>query len=138
MSYGAAAALQAAVYQRLRGSAALGALIGDAIHDAVPEGPPVGTWVALGPEDVKDAGDMTAQAAEHEFSVSVVTDLPGFQRAKVVAVAVSDALVGAPLLLARGRLTGLQFLRAKARRVEAGEARRIDLTFRARIDFQEG
>lgn len=138
MSYGAAAALQAAVYQRLRASATLSTLIGTAIYDAVPEGTPVGTWVALGPEDVRNVGDITAPAAEHEFSVSVVTDLPGFQRAKAVAVAVSDALVDAPLTLARGRLTGLQFLRAKARRVEAGEARRIDLTFRARIDFQEG
>lgn len=138
MSYAAAAALQAAVYQRLRGAAALGALVGDGIHDAVPEGVPGGTWVAIGPEDVKDASDMTGDGAEHEFAVSVVTDQPGFQAAKAVAAAVSDALVDAPLLLARGRLVGLHFVRAKARRVEAGEARRIDLIFRARIDFLEG
>lgn len=138
MSYGAAAALQAAVFQRLTASAALNELIGGAIYDAVPSGTPGGTWVAIGPEDVKDAADQSAGGAIHDFSVSVVTDQPGFQTAKAVAATISDSLVDAPLLLARGRLVGLWFLRAKARRVEAGEARRIELTFRARIDFQEG
>lgn len=138
MSYAAAAALQAAVYQRLRGSAPLAALVGDGIYDAVPEGTPGGTWIAIGPEDVKDASDMTSEGAEHEFTVSVVTDQAGFQAAKAVAAAVSDTLIDAPLLLTRGRLVGLQFLRAKARRVEAGESRRIDMSFRARIDFLEG
>lgn len=138
MSYAAAAALQAAVYQQLCEDAALAALVGTAIYDAVPPGTPGGTWVALGPEDVRDSGDLTADAAVHDFSVSVVTDQSGFQTAKAVAAAVSGALVDAPLALTQGRLVGLSFLRASARRVEAGEARRIDLIFRARIDFQEG
>lgn len=135
MSYAAASALQAAVYQRLKASGELAALVGESIYDAVPPGTPGGTWVAIGPEDVADASDQTGDGATHDFSVSVVTDQAGFQAAKAVATVISDALVHAPLLMARGRLVGLWFVRAKARRVKAGEARRIDLTFRARIDF---
>ncbi|MDP3862577.1 MAG: DUF3168 domain-containing protein [Phaeovulum sp.] len=134
MSYAIAEALQAAVYQRLRASSELDALIGDAIFDAVPPGTQAGTYVSLGPEDVRDASDATGAGAEHDFVVSVITDAAGFQTAKAVAAAVSDALVGASLLLSRGRLVGLWFLRARARRVEAGETRRIDLSFRARVE----
>ncbi|MBW6505579.1 MAG: DUF3168 domain-containing protein [Rhodobacteraceae bacterium] len=134
MSYAAASALQAAVYQRLRASDALDALVGDAIYDAAPPGPMSGTYVSLGPEDARDASDATGAGAEHDFVVSVVTDAAGFQTAKAVAAAVSDALVDAALMLARGRLVGLWFLRARARRVDAGATRRIDLTFRARVE----
>ncbi len=135
MSYATAAALQAAVYQRLRASSALYALVGDAIYDAVPPGTVTGTFVSLGPEDVRDASDATGGGAEHDFVVSVITDAAGFQAAKTVAAAVSDALADASLVLARGHLVGLWFLRARARRVETGETRRIDLTFRARVEF---
>jgi hypothetical protein len=134
MSYATAAALQAAIYQRLRASSALDALVGDAIYDAVPPGTVTGTYVSIGPEDVRDASDATGDGAEHDFAVSVLTDMAGFQAAKAVAAAVSDELVGATLVLARGHLVGLWFLRARARRVETGEMRRIDLTFRARVE----
>lgn len=133
MSYGAAAALQAAIYQRLTADTVLDGLVNGAIHDAVPPGNPVGTYVSIGPEVVKDASSQTERGAEHEFSVSVVTDAQGFQNAKAVAAAVSDALTGATLVLARGHLVGLWFLRARARRVEDADVRRIDLFFRARI-----
>ncbi len=135
MSYGASAALQAAVYQRLRGSVTLDGLVGDAIYDAVPAGPVPKTFVSIGPEEVRDRSDKTGDGAEHDLTVSVVTDAAGFQTAKTIAVAVSDALVGAPLILARGRLVDLWFLRARARRVGAADRRRIDLTFRARVDL---
>lgn len=134
MSYGVAAALQAAIYQRLMADTALDALVGSAIHDAVPPGTPVGTYVSIGPEVVRDASTQTERGAFHEFSVSVVTDEAGFQNAKSVAAAVSDALTGATLILARGRLVGLWFLRARARRVEEADVRRIDLFFRARVE----
>lgn len=134
MSYGVAAALQAAVYQRLITDVAVDTLIGDAIYDAVPPGTVTGTYVSIGPEDVRDASDKTGRGAFHDFTVSVVTDEAGFQAAKAVAAAVSDALVGAQLLLLRGRLVGLWFVRARAARVESGEKRRIDLLFRARVE----
>jgi Protein of unknown function (DUF3168) len=134
MSYSIGAALQAAVYQRLQGDSALGALIAGAVYDSVPPGTVTGTYVSLGPEDVRDASDQVGRGAVHEFTVSVVTDQAGFQNAKDVAAAVSDALDGASLTLSRGRLVGLWFLSARARRVEKADIRRIDLTFRARVE----
>lgn len=136
MSYGAAAALQAAVYQRLTADTALNALVGAAIHDSMPPGAATGTYVSIGPEDARDASSQTSRAASHEFVVSVVTDEPGFGSAKIIGAAVSDALTGATLVLGRGHLVGLWFLRARARRVDAGNIRRIDLTFRAQVEDQ--
>lgn len=138
MSYAATAALQSAVYQVLRDSAALADLVGDAIYDAMPVAAPAGTYVALGPEEVKDAGDMTAAGANHDFVVSVLSgsdEANGFSAVKEVAVAVSDALEAAEIVLDRGHLAGLWFLRARARRAEKGAGRRVDMTFRARIDL---
>ncbi len=47
---------------------------------------------------------------------------------------ISDALVDATLVLARGKLIGLRFVKAKARRVDTASTRRIDITFRARVE----
>ncbi len=131
MSYGAAAALQAAVYQHLAGAAPLA---GVAIYDAVPPGP-AGTFVLIGPEEARDASDKSGAGAEHLLSVSVISDGSGFLSAKGIAAAISDALTGASLALARGRLVSLIFQRATARRIDEGETRRIDLIFRARIEL---
>lgn len=133
MSYGVAAALQAAVYEALSGDAALVALVGDAVFDAPPAGPLPGTYVTLGPELTRDRSDQTGHGALHRITVSVVTDGAGFQAAKDVAAAVSDVLVDADLPLARGRLIYLNFERALARREGSGARRRIDLWFRARV-----
>lgn len=134
MSYGVAAALQTAIYQRLAGDVALAALVGTAIYDALPTGilPPL--YVALGAETARDRSDQTGRGAEHEFTVSVLTDAAGFASAKAAAAAVSDALVDAPLVLTRGRLVYLNFWRAQAARVGSGDQRQINLTFRARVE----
>ncbi|MDE3078985.1 MAG: DUF3168 domain-containing protein [Paracoccaceae bacterium] len=134
MSYAVAEALQAAVFGRLVGDAGLGALVGTAVYDAIPPGAGTGTFVLIGPEEVRDASDKTGDGAEHRFTVSVVTDAMGFQEAKAAAVAVSDALVGADLSLRRGRLVSLGFVRALAKRGTNGAGRRIDLVFRARVE----
>lgn len=131
MSYGAAVALQAAVYQHLTASPVLA---GVAVHDAVPPGP-AGTFVLVGPEEVLDASDKTGAGAEHRLVVSVISDSAGFLAAKTIAAAISDSLGGAGLTLARGRLVSMSFQRASARRIDEGEVRRIDLTFRARIEL---
>ncbi|WJS86200.1 DUF3168 domain-containing protein [Paracoccus sp. TOH] len=138
MSYLGTAALQAEVYRVLRADAALRALVGDAIFDAMPVAAPAGTYVSLGPEEVRDAGDMTAAGAVHDFVVSVLSAAEaagGFGAVKAAAVAVSEALETAEMQLSRGHLAGLWFLRARARRAENGAGRRVDLTFRARIDL---
>ncbi len=138
MSYGAGSALQAAVYQVLRADPALAALVGDGIHDAMPVAAGSGVQVVLGPEEVRDAGDMTGAGAAHDFVVSVLSgqdEAAGFAAVKAAAAAVSDALETAAFTLERGHLVAMWFLRARARRTENGAGRRVDLTFRARIDL---
>lgn len=134
MSYGVSAALQQAVFQRLQGDATLNSLVGSSIFDAAPSGTVPTTYVSLGPEDVSDASDKTGAGAVHEFTVSVVTESAGFSAAKNVAAAISDTLVDAPLALSRGTLISLRFLKARAKRVQDGDIRRIDLRFRARVE----
>lgn len=135
MSYGVAAALQSAVYQRLLADAEVNALVGAAVYDALPAGDLPETYVSIGPEEVRDRSDKDGAGALHRFAVSVVTERAGFGGAKTVAAAVSDALVNADLSLGRGRLVGLWFERAVARRAgKAGRVRRIDLRFRARVE----
>ncbi len=131
MSYASGAALQAAIWQRLTEDPALA---GVAVVDALPRGAGRGTFVLLGPEEVTAAADATGPGAEHRLTLSVISDATGFRAVKEVAVAVGDALEGAELALARGRLVSLRFLRAVARRLDEGAVRRIDLTFRARIE----
>ena len=134
MSYGVAVALQAAVYQKLVADAPLGALVGSAIYDAVPSGSLPETYVTLGAEDVRDRSDKTGGGALHVFTVSVISTAAGYEDAKLAAAAISDALVDADLSLSRGELVFLRFARARARQVQSGDTRRIDLTFRARVD----
>lgn len=131
MSYGAGAALQAAVWARLT---AWPGLAGVPVVDQLPKGGGRGTFVLIGPEQVVDAGDASGPGAEHRFTVSVITDAAGFREAKEVAVEVSDALAGGGLVLSRGRVVALAFQRAVARRLAEGAARRVDLTFVARLE----
>lgn len=131
MSYGSAAALQAAIWQRLSTQTAL---TGIPIVDALPKGDGRGTFVLIGPEEAVDASDKSGGGAEHRMTISVISDATGFKGAKEVAAAVSDALVDAQLALVRGRLVYLRFLRAAARRLDDGASRRIDLVFRARVE----
>jgi len=132
MSYGMTAELQAAVFATLQGDAALEAVVGGAIYDALPDGAVPALFVSLGPEKVRDASDKIAGAALHDFSVSVISDAAGFQSAKQAAAAVSDAVLGAELALGRGQVARLSFLKARAVKNTAG--RRIDIWFRALLD----
>ena len=135
MSYGEGDALQAAVYQKLSSDPEIQSLVGSAVYDALPSGTIPQTYIALGEEDVRDRSDVTGHGAIHRFRVSVVTEASGYAGAKAAAAAISDTLVDADLTLSRGRLVGLWFERATARRSgTAGSARRIDLRFRARVE----
>lgn len=132
MSYAAAAALQVAIYDRLTG---FGALAGVPVHDAVPPGTAPETFVLIGPETVNDRSDKSGGGADHLLSVAVISRAGGFRSAKVIAGGVSEALVGAGLVLTTGRLVHMAFVRAQARRLGEGDTRRIDLTFRARVEL---
>ena len=134
MSYGTAGALQGAIYQALQADAGLTALIGDKVYDEMPPGPIEGTYVSLGDGEVRDISDQTGGIADHRFTLSVVSDAEGYAPAKAAAIAATDALLPAALTLTRGRVVSLTFQRARARRVRAGQVRRIDLIFRAIVE----
>lgn len=134
MTYAVSAALQAAVFGALNGDAGLSNLVGGAVFDAEPAGTLPDIYVTLGAENVRARSDGTGHGAIHEFVISVVTEAAGFTTAKQAAVAVCDVLIDADLVLDRGALVSCRFIKAKAARVENGTARRIDLSFRARVD----
>jgi len=133
MSYAMSSALQAAVYGALVGDGTLQALVGNAVYDAVPSGALPDLYVRLGSETAQDASDGSGAGAVHLFTVSVITTSPGFTSAKQVAAAISDVLHDADLVLTRGRVVSMQFVRAKATRIDTVSARQIDLRFRARV-----
>lgn len=134
MTYGVSAALQTAVFGALSGDTDLSNLVGGAIFDAEPAGLLPEIYVTLGAETVRAQSDASGGGAVHEFVISVVTDAAGFSMAKQAAVSICDVLIDADLELSRGRLVSCRFAKAKAARVENGTARRIDLSFRARVD----
>lgn len=132
MSYQAAAALQTAVFDALTAATSLA---GISIVDAMPPGTSPGTFVLIGPEVAVDQSDGSGPGAEHRFAVSVISDASGFMTAKTVAAAVSEALLAGGMVLASGHLVSVSFQRAVARRLDEGAVRRIDLTFRARVEI---
>lgn len=132
MSYGATAALQAAVFGALSEDSAVSTLSGGAIYDALPPGPVPDLYVSLGPERVRDRSDKTGDGALFDFPIIVTSEGAGFQTAKTLAAAISDALDRADLTLSRGHLVHMTFLRARARRV--GRGREIEIWFRAVVD----
>lgn len=134
MSYAVSAPLQAAMYQAMIADAGIVAAVGTHVYDALPSGTLPDLYITLGPESVRGRSDKTGQGALHEMTISVITNGAGFSEAKEAAGAVTDALNGADLTLTRGQLVWLDFIRARARRAETGDIRRIDLIFRARVD----
>ena len=136
MSYGASAALQAAIHERLAADAGVFAAVGDAIHDAVPPGPLPPLFLSLGTEEASARGDGGGGVTRHRLTVSVISEAAGFRQAKLAAAAVCDALEGAvpALELERGRIVSLRFERAQAARTSGNRRRRIDLRFVALVD----
>jgi Protein of unknown function (DUF3168) len=141
VSYALSAGLQARIYQRLAGDAALAALVGDAVYDAPPEraapDEAAPDYVSLGEETVRANDTKTSQGALHDFTVTVHSARDGFDRAKRIAAAVCACLVDAPLPLEGGRLVALRFLRAAAERGRAPEKRTVSLRFRAVVDLDD-
>ncbi len=134
MSYGVSAALQSAVYDALADDTALSAVVGGAVFDAAPAGAVPETYVTLGPEDVSTRADSAGDVTSHRLIVSVVGTNAGFAALKTAAAAVTDALHGAALPLARGRLVDLAFHKARARKSDGNAVRRVDLWFRAIVE----
>jgi len=126
-------ALQTAVFDRLSSDAALGAIVGVHVYDAVPAGPVPALYVLIGEESVKDASDQSGAGAIHDISISVMSTANSFLVLKQAAAAIWQALDSAHLTPARGRIIGLWFRTSQAKRSNAGQ-RKIDLKFRARLE----
>lgn len=133
MTYALSASLQTAVFGLLQDNMQLGLMVDGNIFDNPPSGPLPAMYVALGPERVRDASDGSDSGAWHEFVISVVSENSGFLGAKQAAGLVCDSLQDAQVALTRGRLIGMWFRKATAKRETDGR-RRIDLTFRARVE----
>ena len=134
MSYAVSAALQAGIFQTLSADPDVTGIVGSDIYDALPSGTLPDLYVSLGLDEATDASDKTGRGAWHRFTVSVVSNSPGFALAKDLAVTICDALIGAQPTLSRGRIVGLYFDRATAKRRDADGGRQIDLRFKARIE----
>lgn len=129
MSAAASLALQTAVHGRLSSALTVPVL------DALPSGTSPETYVLIGPEEIRDASDKSGAGADHRFLVSVVSRAAGFAAAKAVAAAVSQSLLSGGIVLGGARLVAVWFQAARAVRLENGALRRIDLTFRARVEI---
>ena len=134
MSYVIAPALQSAIFQHLAADSALAARLGGALYDAIPPATPPATYALIGVEEVFDRSDKTGNGAEHRLTISVVTNASGFLAAKQAAARICELLDAPNLALSRGRLVGMWFDRAEARKIEGDQTRRIDLRFRARVE----
>ncbi|MEO0681859.1 MAG: DUF3168 domain-containing protein [Pseudomonadota bacterium] len=137
MSYAASAALQAAVFQALDGSAALAALAPGGVHDAAPhaQGPEAapGLRISLGEERVSNWSAQGLAGSMHDLEVIVHGPEQSFAAAKAAAGAVSDALLGPLPALAAGRVATADFRGARARRDRDG-GRRVEIRFRFRVE----
>lgn len=130
MSYRGAALVQKAIHARLTAT-----LPDVAVVDAVPPGAMPKTYVLIGAEEVRDASDKTGRGAEHRVTVSVVSGATGFLAAKEMAARVTVALEDAPFAAGAVRVVSARFLRAAARRIDGGALRRVDMTFRLRVEL---
>jgi hypothetical protein len=134
MTYALGASLQTALFAHLSADPALQTALSGAIYDAIPPRTHPATYALIGVEDALDRSDQSARGAEHRLTISVVTNDAGFLAAKTIAAAICDRLDQALPPLSRGRLVGLWFDRADARKLDGARTRRIDLRFRARVE----
>lgn len=134
MSYHSAAALQQALFDTLAGDTELAVLLPGGLHDAPVPGTPQGTYGVIGVEDVIDRSDVSGPGAEHRVVIAVVSDAAGFLTAKAAAARISQVLPDTQPVLAVGRVVAIWFHQARARRVDGGTVRRIDLSFRVRVE----
>ena len=134
MSYQSAVALQQALFDTLTGDAVLTGLLPGGVHDAPPPGTPQGTYGVIGVEEAIDRSDISGPGSEHRVAIAIVSDAPGFMVAKNAAARIGQLLPDTQPALSTGRIVAIWFHQARARRVEGGAVRRIDLTFRVRVE----
>ena len=135
MTYALAWPLQQAVHARLAADPGVAAMLGDRIHDAAPETRRLSQiYAVIGDEAVEDWSTATDRGAEHVIRLAVHAPRAGFATAKQAAAAISDALIGTPLTLARGHVVCIGFVDAETARSEDDALRSIVLRFRVLIE----
>ncbi len=101
------------------------------VWDAPPAGARPEMWVHVGEEEVRASDDASASGAEHMIKLWIESVPGSYAAAKGVARAILVALE-APLGVPG--LVSVEFRRSRARQV--GGRRRIEMIFRARMDFE--
>jgi hypothetical protein len=115
-----AAALRAAIRAALAADTPLTSLLGGPkIYDEPPRDAAL-PYVTLGADLVADASTATEPGDEHALTLHVWSRQGGHREAHLIAGAVLDALVDAPLSLAGHRLANLRFVVADVRREADG------------------
>ena len=122
-------AVQAFIYDRLSGDAALTALVGTAIYDTAPTDSPPDISVLIGAEEVLDASDKTGSADLHRAEIEIIARTSGFAAAKDVALAVRKSLDNASGIAGSGSITRVQFRRAQSLRDTTDGLRRVRMRF---------
>lgn len=122
--------LQKAIHAALSGDAALTALVGAGIHDAVPREAAF-PYVTIGDAQIRDWSTATESGAEHLLTLHVWSRHEGKREAYAVADAVRAALDGAMLTLESHRLVNLRHQYSELKPDPDGETRHGVLRFRA-------
>ena len=138
MSYGAAFALQEAIFSALTSAPAVTDLVGANVFDApahadAPDGT-AGPYVTIGDERVEDWSARGLRGAAHDVEISVHAAEAGFTEAKRIAAAISQTLEAGLPALSAGRVVTAAFRGARTRRLRDGR-RRIELRFRFRVEL---
>lgn len=115
-----AVSLRAAIRDALVNDSPLVALLGgEKIYDEPPRDAAL-PYVTLGEDVIADASTSTEPGGEHALTLHVWSRQGGHREAHVIAGAVLEALVDAPLALDGHHLANLRFLVADVRREANG------------------
>jgi hypothetical protein len=131
---GAAAALQAAVFEVLSADATLAALLGGAkVVDGAPRNEEA-PYVHLGEATERDWSTATEAGSEVTFAVVAWSREPGRKQALMIAERVVAMLHDAALVLDGHRMVNLRHLSTETAREEKARGRRAVARFRARVE----
>jgi len=115
-----AVSLRAAICDALRNDSPLTALLGgEKIYDEPPRGAAL-PYVTLDEDVISDGSTATEEGDEHALTLHVWSRQGGHREAHVIAGAVLEALVDAPLSLDGHHLANLRFVVADVRREADG------------------
>lgn len=115
-----AVSLRAAIRDALAADAPLVSLLGGAkIYDEPPRDAAL-PYVTLGEDVISDGSTATEAGDEHALMLHVWSRQGGHREAHVLAGAVLEALIDAPLTLAGHRLANLRFIVTDVRRESDG------------------